>query len=347
MRLGLVPENPIEWLVARLGLVPRPVIETQIAYTLARVIMVGSRLGVFDELAKGAVAVPELAERLGTDPRATGKLLFALAGVGYLKAENGCYALTPVSRKWLICQSKYSLADKLDLQFLEWDWMEQSEEFVRTGQPVHMHEVLDSQGWDRYQRGMRAVAGGPIKEIIIRMPVPRGARDMLDIGGSHGYHSVALCRRHRGLRSVIIDLPDAVEKAAPLLAAEGMGDRVVHRAGNALTDELGVEVYDLVIIVSVIHHFSEDENIALAHRIARALRPGGAYAVVDAFRASSPREAGQVPALLDFYFALTSESGTWPLEQIAEWQQAAGLKVRRPILLRTLPGFGIQVAEKS
>lgn len=31
------------------------------------------------------------------------------------------------------------------------------------------------------------------------------------------------------------------------LAAEGMGDRVVHRAGDALTDELGVEVYGYLV----------------------------------------------------------------------------------------------------
>lgn len=96
---------------------------------------------------------------LGTDPRATGKLLVALAGAGYLKAENCHYALTPVSRKWLIRQSKYSLADKLELQFLECDWMEQSEEFVRTGRPMRMHEVLDSQGWDLYQRGIASGGG--------------------------------------------------------------------------------------------------------------------------------------------------------------------------------------------
>jgi hypothetical protein len=53
---------------------------------------------------------------------------------------------------------------------------------------------------------------------------------MLDIGGSHGYHSVVICRRHPGLRSVVLDLPQAIRHAAPLLADEGMGDRVVHRA---------------------------------------------------------------------------------------------------------------------
>jgi hypothetical protein len=51
-------------------------------------------------------------------------------------------------------------------------------------------------------------------------------------------------------------------------------------------------------------------------------------------------------ALLEFYFALTSQSGTWPVEEISEWQRDAGLKPRRTIHFRTVPGVGIQAAEK-
>ena len=33
-----------------------------------------------------------------------------------------------------------------------------------------------------------------------------------------------------------------------MLAQEGMGERIVHRAWNALTDDLGDEEYDLIFI---------------------------------------------------------------------------------------------------
>jgi len=65
---------------------------------------------------------------------------------------------------------------------------------------------------------MRALASGSASEVARRTPVPKGARDMLDIGGSHGYYSVALCRRHPGLRAVILDLSEAVKHAEPILA---------------------------------------------------------------------------------------------------------------------------------
>ena len=56
-----------------------------------------------------------------------------------------------------------------------------------------------------------------------RIPVPRSARKMLDIGHSHGYNLVMLCRRLPGLRSVVFDLPKEVGLPATVLAQEGMG----------------------------------------------------------------------------------------------------------------------------
>jgi SAM-dependent methyltransferase len=346
MRLGLIPENPIERLVARLNLAPRPLFETQSAFTLARLVMVGTKLGVFEALGDGTRTAREVAEQCGTDESGTGKLLFALAGAGYLRERDGGYEVAPFARKWLLRESADSLADKMIFQFHEWEWMEQAEDYVRTGRPLELHRTIGGDEWGDYQRGMRAMASAFSVEAVRRLPVPKGARDLLDIGGSHGYYSVALCRRHEDLRAVVLDLPEAVEHAAPILAAEGMGDRVVHRAGDALSDDLGEATYDVVMVAQLVHHFTEEQNRDLARRVARALRPGGVYAILDAFRSRSAKDAGQTPALLEFYFALTSESGTWAPEEMADWQRQAGLRPKRPIRFRTIPGGGIQAATK-
>lgn len=347
VRFGLKPENPIERVLARLNMVPRPLIETQMAFTLARIVMVGTKLGVFEALANDAATAASVAARCGVDAAATEKLLFALAGAGYVRSEGDRYALTPVARKWLLRDSPASLVDKLLFQFDEWDWMEHAEDYVRTGRPLEIHEVISGEQWGRYQRGMRALAGTVAAEAVRRLPVPRGATQMLDIGGSHGYYSVALCRHHQNLRSIVLDLPQAIDHAAPLLAKEGMADQVVHRPGNALTEDLGSEAYDVVFEAQLVHHLSEKENRDLAMRVARALRPGGVYAILEEFRPRTAKDAGQLGALLEFYFALTSESGTWAPEEMAAWQRDAGLQPRRPIQFRTVPGLGIQAATKA
>jgi SAM-dependent methyltransferase len=346
MRLDAVGENLLERFLARTNIGPWPLLHTQFGFTLARVIMAATRLGIFEALEEQPLPPAAIAERCGTDPLATEKLLFALAASGYASSRNGGYALTSRSRKWLRRDSPHSLADKMLLQFEEWEWMERSEDYVRSGRPADLHETLPDEHWPIYQAGMRAVASALAPELARRLPVRRGAETMLDIGGSHGYYSVSLCRRHDGLRAVVLDLPEAVTAAAPLLAAEGMGDRVVHRAGNALTDDLGSDAYDVVLISQLAHHFSDEQNRALAERVARALRPGGIYAIVDAFRPATPKDAGQIGALLEFYFALTSQSGTWTPDEMADWQRRAGLQTRRPLRFRTAPGAGAQIATK-
>jgi len=169
---------------------------------------------------------------------------------------------------------------------------------------------------------------------------------MLDIGGSHGFLSVSLCRRHPGLSAVILDLPEAVAQAAPILAREGMGDRVTHRPGNALTDDLGSEAWDLILISQLMHHFDEPACRALVERVARALRPGGIFAILELIRPEHPGGAGQVGALLDLYFALTSQSGNWSIQEMTGWQEQAGLVPRKPIHLRSMPGAAAVVAAK-
>ena len=134
-----------------------------------------------------------------------------------------------------------------------------------------------------------------------------------------------MCRKYPALGAVVLDLPAAVRHAAPILAKENMGSRVVHRAGNALEDDLGENQWDLVYVSQLLHHFDEPTNRTFIHRIARSLKPRGILAIVELVRPSSPGESGQVGALLDLYFALTSQSGTWSVEEIAGWQRDAGL----------------------
>jgi hypothetical protein len=347
MRVGVVPENLVERAALWARIVPVPLLESFAGLLLSRVAMAATRLGVFEALAEGPLSVDEVAERCGTDAHATGKLLFALAGHGYLRADDARYALEPVARKWLLRESRHSLADNLLLRYLEWELIENLEEYVRTGTALDLHDRLESGAeWEIYQRGMRSLASFGAPEVVRRTPVPKGARDMLDIGGSHGYFSVSFCRRHPELRATILDLPQAVEHAAPILAQERMGDRVVHRVGNALTEDLGESTYDFVFVGNLVHHFDDEQNRELASRIARALRPRGVYAIFDEFSGDSPRKAGQAGAALELYFALLSQSGTWPPESMAAWQREAGLEPRKPVRLRTLPAQGLQAAVK-
>jgi 2-polyprenyl-3-methyl-5-hydroxy-6-metoxy-1,4-benzoquinol methylase len=347
MRIGTIPSNPIEKLLNAANILPTPLMETHMAMLLARTIMAGSALGIFAALKADRLTAEEIARKCGVNARAVGKLLNALVGARYLhfNRDNQRYSLATVSRKWLVPGAKKSVHDKMIAQLMEWDFIGQTESYVRSGNPIDFHRTMTSDQWGAYQRGQRAVAVVAAKEIARKTPLPPEARDMLDIGGSHGLFSVEICRRHPNLRAEILDLPEAVQQSAPLVAAEKMGDRVKHRVGNALTDNLGEAKWDLIFISQLVHHFDEPTNRQLAHRCARALRPCGILAIQEFVRPDKPG-SGQVGALLDFYFALTSQAGTWSVREIQSWQEEAGLKTLPPIKFMTGPGVVQQSAFK-
>lgn len=346
MKLKATGENLLERIVLSLGLAPVTLVDTHMAFLRARAIMVATKLGLFDALSGGALSAVDIAARCATAPAATAKLLNALVGAGYLTSDGSTYALAAVARKWVTSDSPTSIRDKVLFEFVEWQFIERIEDYVRTGHPLDMHLSGMDGHWDLYQRAMRTLAGLTAPELVSRLRLPAGATTLLDIGGSHGFTSVALCRKHQALRATILDLPSAIDHAAPILAKEGMGDQVVHRVGNALSDDLGRDAWDVVHAAQVVHHFDETTNRALVRRIAEAMRPGGLLAIVELIRPASPYEGGQMGALLDLYFALTSQSGTWSIEEIAGWQRDAGLTTKPPIRLRTAPGVAAVVAVK-
>jgi hypothetical protein len=145
MKLGTMAQNPLEWGVLQAGLVPTPLFDTIIALLLARSVMVGTRVGAFETLKAGPLPAEEIAARCQVDSTALSKLLGALAGTGYLTFRDGQFELTPLSRKWLLKSAPQSLYDAVLLQFVDAGFIDQMESFVRTGEPVHIHEEMSEE----------------------------------------------------------------------------------------------------------------------------------------------------------------------------------------------------------
>jgi 2-polyprenyl-3-methyl-5-hydroxy-6-metoxy-1,4-benzoquinol methylase len=345
MLVGVRPEGPLEWLVQKLDHAPIAIADTHVAFTAARAIMAGTSLGIFDAIADGAVTADAIARTCRTDPRATSSLVDCLVTLGYVRRVGGRYVNSRRVERWLLERSPRSVRAKLLFQNTEWELLARLEEFIRTGQPIDLHRTLDDHGWRLYQDAMEALARSAAPILARKLALPRAARLLLDIGGAHGLHSIALCRRHAHLRSEVLDLPAALEHA-PARLQNDLGGRLTFRAGDALRDELGEERYDVVLVNNLAHHLSNDENEGLARRAFRALRPGGIHVIGDLEKKADPARRDALDATMDLYFALTSNSGTWPLETMRRWQRNAGL-VPRPVLrFSEMPGFVVQVAKK-
>lgn len=346
MKLKITAQNPMEWIAIKLNLIPTPLMDTQVAFTQARAIMAAAELNIFEAIGTDNKTYQQIAEICKTHPEATKQLLDCLTGIGYLTWRNDKYALKPKLYKWLLQDYPSNLIGKLRFQLSEWNWMAKLEDYVRTGKPMELHSVINESEWANYQEGMRDLSVNTAAELAGKIKLPKGASAMLDIGGSHGLYSIELCKKHPTLTSTILELPGAIDRASAIAAKHGLQDKIKYRAGNAITDDLGENRYDIIMINNVVHHFTAEDNIKLAQKATRALKAGGIYAVGEFIRGSKPGEGGAVASGAGLYFSLTSESGTWSIEEIQSWQQNAGLKIQKPISLMTLPGWKMLVAAK-
>jgi SAM-dependent methyltransferase len=346
VHLGMIPDDPAEWKALASRQLPLPLFETHFAFARARAIMAATKLGVFESLSRQAATPGEIADRCGTDVVATQQLLVALAGSDYLVYRDGRYALTPTARTWLLAESPSSMVDAVLFAFDEWELMMHVEDYVRTGIPLELHQTMTGVQWEHYLRSMRALAGLTAHEVAQAIPVPGGATDMIDVGGSHGRYSVALCRRHSRLRSVVLDLPQAVRVSAPLLTTEKMGARIVHLEADALTHDFGAEAFDVILMCNLAHHFSATENALLFRRLGRALRPRGVFAVIEPLQLETGHGASQFAALNELYFGVTSRSGTWTARDTAGWQRDAGLQPAAEPVALSGGDIGLQIAKK-
>jgi hypothetical protein len=186
VKLGAIPENPLEGLALLSGMVPTPLGDTIVAMTLARTIMVAVKLNVFETLAYEQLTAREIAKKCSLDDHATEMLLYGLAGAGYVRVKQDKYSIAPVVRKWLLKSSHRSLYDYMLFNFLNWSWIERFEDFLRTGESIEVHQEMSDDECSIYQRAMLSIASFSADEVAKKLPISKSARAMLDIGGSHG-----------------------------------------------------------------------------------------------------------------------------------------------------------------
>src|SRR5262249_30691848 len=158
-------------------------LDTFISLLLARTVLVATKVGVFEALAKEPLGATEVAQQCGTQPAATEKLLSALVGAGYLRVRAGRYELRRSARTWLLKDSPSSLREALLYKYGDLRYIDRIEESGRGDMVAHLHEEMPPQDGGLYQRAMRAGANLTAGEVIRRLPIPLSARELLDIGG--------------------------------------------------------------------------------------------------------------------------------------------------------------------
>jgi ubiquinone/menaquinone biosynthesis C-methylase UbiE len=339
MKIEARPKNALEWIALLANLAPIPLVHSQLMPVLSRAVMEASTLDVFEAAKDGPITLEQAVEKTGLNKKALHSLLQVLTSADYFKYKNGTYSLTKMARKWCLKDSENSVYSMQKFNIICWDWMNNMGEYLKTGKGLQFHETLNADEWNAYQLGMADVSKVTAKMASKMTPVPPNPSQMLDIGGAHGLYSIEMCKKYPTLEATILDLPEAVEKAKPILDRYNSGQRVSYWQGDALKEDLGSEKYDIILISSLMHHFTEEQNKSLSSRVAKALKPGGTYIIQEFIRPEEGEKIEMIGAITDLFFNLSSTAGNWSLKELKDFQTGAGLKHFKVNKYITLPGF--------
>ena len=346
MKYRAVPDTQGEATALASGQFALPVVDLMMPLLQTRSLMAGVRLGLFEALHVGAGTATDVARELSLDAEGVELVFRVLVCAGYLVRTGDRYALTDLARKHMLRNGPLSLSGFAEFNYLSWEWIGKLEEVVRTGRGLHVHRTMQEESaWESYQRAMLEGARFDAPLVAPLVPVKAGAVNLLDIGGSHGLFGAMICRLHPGLRSEVLDLPQAIEHDRKLAREAVIDDIVTHRAGDALTDELGTD-YDVIFLGNIVHHFAPEQNLALLRRAKNALTPRGTIAIWEVEQPGPGAEADIVGDAFALYFRLTSTSRVYTAEESAGWLSATGYEDVQVSRSSMSPG-GVLIAGRS
>lgn len=334
----------------RLGVIPAPLVDFT-HHAAFRLLLAGHRLGVFAALEGGPLTLDELAPRLGARPVGLEPFLGILCRLGYLSRRGGRYRNTATTVRWLSADSPHSLLPAitfLDDFVRRWDHLEET---IKEGRPpVTAYEFYDRRParWPSFHDGMRTIALFTVDEVARAARLRPGPLRLLDVGGSHGLYTIALCRRHPDLSAVIYDWPDGVAAARREIARAGLDDRIATMTGDFLRDDLGAG-YDVALLGNIIHGQRPPAIQDLLRRLHESLNPGGTLLILDQVGMRQPftRFAGYAAAVTGLFLLNELGGGIYPYAQVRAWLREAGygdIRLRR--LLRAPGNVLIQASRQ-
>lgn len=345
-----VATNPLEYtLFFTLNQGPGPSLEIWNALAM-RTTLAAIRLNVFETLAAGALNTAELAQRLQCDPSGLEMLLKTLEALRYVTQRHGQYALTRMTRKWMISASPTNLAPYVRywgaiLPTL-WDSLETS---VRTGQtPVNLYEWIEAQPEVSrdFQEAMISLAQLAKAEIARSLSLLRTAHRLLDVGGGHASYSIELCRRYPHLQATVFDAPQPLVVGRQQIQAAGLTERMTVVEGSFFTQELPAG-HDVILLFNIVHGLTPTQNEALLHKCLAALPAGGKVIILDQVDEKLPgATVNAVVQLLGLSFFHLLGGRVYPYDAIASWLRNVGFaEVQRIRLLKNL-GSSLIVGSK-
>lgn len=285
----------VEWirhLLYRLHqrLVPPPaaMMEMITATWTSQAITVAAQLGIADALANGPLPIEALADRVGADADALGRLLRALIGRGVFRRCDGRYELNSLAAT-LCSDAPVSISAAAQFygsreQRERWTLLVDS---IRTGLSVvpalHGKESFDyfadePELAELFNQTMTNISELTTASVVAGYDFS-AYPTIVDVGGGHGPLLAAILAAAPASRGVLYDLPSVVASAHPLLEKHRVADRVRIAEGSFFDTVPGGG--DAYILKNIIHDWRDETAVRILRNVRAAAGPQARVLLVE------------------------------------------------------------------
>ncbi len=257
-------------------------------FIASKALFAAVELDLFTKIARGADALPAIAEATGIAANRARTLLTALKTVGLISEQDGRFANAPATATYLVAGAPGDFRDYVRVVnggFL-YEGLRHLDQALR-GRRIFPDKgfyegILYSEGGvggAAFSAAQHAGSLGPARLLARRIDLG-GAQTLLDVGGGSGAYTLAFLKQNPKLRATILDFPETVSTSTRYAAEAGLSDRVGHVAGNAITTEWPAD-QDVVLKSYLWSAVGGNDIKVLARRAYESLRPGGLVLVHD------------------------------------------------------------------
>lgn len=247
----------------------KDIIEAEQMYT---VIGTACKLHVFEKL-REACHLSEIAQELQFDEVTLAYMLDVFVQAGFLQSDADGYRNTPLAEIYFVRSSFLYMGH----QFISGS-MKHDIESNLMNSLTHAAEQAPGPEPDWNPECLRQIGVssllGSVQDAVAAVSLD-SARRLLDLGGGHGFYSIAFAQRYPELKVVLYDLPKVVPLASQFVRNFGMEDRIQVVEGNFLTDSIGTD-YDAILCANILHR---DKRAIVLPKVHAALKPGGQLVV--------------------------------------------------------------------
>lgn len=308
------------------------------------VIFAANEADIFSVLEEPRTA-GEVAKARGLSERGTRILLNALAALELVVKEGDKYRNTEAASACLVPGGKAYQGHILHhMRHVSANWARLGEA-VRTGTGVRGTEgpARTPEQLRAFILGMQDIAKFSAREMLPHVDLS-GRRHMLDLGGGPATYGITFLEAYPELRATLFDMPDVIAIGREQVEKAGMQERFSYIAGDMTRDDIG-SGYDFILLSSIIHSMSLEQNREIVRKCHGALEPGGMLMIKD-FLVENDRSGPPFGLLFAVNMLVATPGGdTYTFAEVEEWTEDAGFGPGRVIDLT--PQTRIWLVEKQ